>query len=358
MEFLLHETFFLFLGFLIGTFHRISTMHIVSLLCAIAFVTLTYAYSINKITILCTISFFFVSTQSILFLTYLPAICYPFMSKKTPPWYLLIVFIPILIGYNAHSFVYYLYTCILMLFSYKLKLYYDEHTYVQSKSIKQYDASRKLSLILTEKNQNLCFQQHQEIRIATLKERNRIAREIHDNVGHLLSSSLLQIGAIQAITSDERIRVPLQNLHDTVYEGMNNVRCGVHDLYEQSIVLEEAIQKIIAQYSFVNIQFEYTIQHSLSQTTSYHFIAILKECFTNTIKHSNATQVWITLCEHPTFYQFIIKDNGTKKATKNEHGIGLESIRGRVADIHGNLHIDTREGFHVFISVPKEVSTL
>ena len=45
-------------------------------------------------------------------------------------------------------------------------------------------------MILSEKNKNLLIQQEQEVRIATLNERNRIAREIHDNVGHLLSSAL------------------------------------------------------------------------------------------------------------------------------------------------------------------------
>ena len=60
-------------------------------------------------------------------------------------------------------------------------------------------------MILSEKNKNLLIQQEQEVRIATLNERNRIAREIHDNVGHLLSSALLQIGAIQAIFTQEEL---------------------------------------------------------------------------------------------------------------------------------------------------------
>lgn len=44
------------------------------------------------------------------------------------------------------------------------------------------------------------------MRLATLNERNRIAREIHDNVGHLLSRSLLQVGALQVVNRDETVR--------------------------------------------------------------------------------------------------------------------------------------------------------
>ena len=50
--------------------------------------------------------------------------------------------------------------------------------------------------------------QDYEIHLATLKERNRIAREIHDNVGHLLSRSLLQTGALQVMNHDKALDAP------------------------------------------------------------------------------------------------------------------------------------------------------
>lgn len=61
------------------------------------------------------------------------------------------------------------------------------------------DDSRELTLMLEKKNQDLLEKQDTEVYLATLKERNRIAREIHDNVGHMLSRSILMVGALKTI---------------------------------------------------------------------------------------------------------------------------------------------------------------
>ena len=57
--------------------------------------------------------------------------------------------------------------------------------------------------MLQEKNKNLMEKQDYEIYLATLRERNRIAREIHDNVGHMPSRSILQMGALITIHKEE-----------------------------------------------------------------------------------------------------------------------------------------------------------
>ena len=57
------------------------------------------------------------------------------------------------------------------------------------------DDSRERDLLLSQKNKALLEKQDYEIYNATLKERNRIAREIHDNVGHVLSKFILMLGA-------------------------------------------------------------------------------------------------------------------------------------------------------------------
>ena len=62
-----------------------------------------------------------------------------------------------------------------------------------------------------------------DIHAATLKERNRIAREIHDHVGHMLSRSILQLGAILAINKDEKLDIPLRGLKDSLDTAMNNI---------------------------------------------------------------------------------------------------------------------------------------
>ena len=62
------------------------------------------------------------------------------------------------------------------------------------------------------KNKDLMEKQDYEVNLATLNKRNGIAREIHDSVGHVMSSSILQVGALIATAQDEMARESLWNL--------------------------------------------------------------------------------------------------------------------------------------------------
>ena len=73
--------------------------------------------------------------------------------------------------------------------------------------------------MLQEKNKNLMEKQDYEIYLATLRERNRIAREIHDNVGHMLSRSILQMGALITIHKEEPLHGQLAGVGGDVKSG-------------------------------------------------------------------------------------------------------------------------------------------
>ncbi|HXL04842.1 MAG TPA: LuxR C-terminal-related transcriptional regulator [Bacillota bacterium] len=78
------------------------------------------------------------------------------------------------------------------------------------------DNSYEMAMLLRQKNRELIEKQDYEIRLATLNERGRIAREIHDHVGHLLSRSILQIGALMVTKGRE------QRIIKLVAEGLSN----------------------------------------------------------------------------------------------------------------------------------------
>ena len=86
------------------------------------------------------------------------------------------------------------------------------------------DDSVEKNLLLREKNQSLLEKQDYEIYTATLRERNRIAREIHDNVGHMLSRSILMVGAMKAVHGEGSLKEPLCRLEDTLSAAMTSVR--------------------------------------------------------------------------------------------------------------------------------------
>lgn len=235
-----------------------------------------------------------------------------------------------------------------------LKLRTISSSKLKEEYIKLIDNSSEISLLLEEKNAALIANQDHEINVATLSERNRIAREIHDNLGHILSRCLLQMGAILAINKDPVLKELLVAAKDTMAQAMDSVRKSVHNLHDESIDLKEQVHELVKQFSFCPIILDYDINERTETKLKYSLISIIKEALSNIIKHSNATEVYLILKEHPGFYQLIIKDNGTNQKYNAENGIGVRNIMDRVAAFNGNVNITTDNGFKIFISIPKE----
>lgn len=208
-------------------------------------------------------------------------------------------------------------------------------------------------MMLEHENAELIERQNYEINVATLKERNRIAREIHDNVGHMLTRAILQTGALNVIIKDETIKEQIEGLSSTLNTAMDNIRTSVHDLHDESVDMCKAIEEIIGNFPKLEVKFEYDVKSNISSDMKYSFIAIVKEALNNTAKHSNGNKVRIMLSEHPGFYQLIIADNGTDIPDNFIGGIGISSIRERVKALRGNININTDKGFRISISVMK-----
>lgn len=215
------------------------------------------------------------------------------------------------------------------------------------------DTSKEKELLIEEKNRRLIEKQDADIYAATLRERNRIAREIHDNVGHMLTRSILQVGAIKTINQNETLKEPLEDLHETLNTAMTNIRSSVHDLHDESLDLRSAINEIIGNIDSLKINFQYDMNYNVPKSIKYCFISITKEAVNNVLKHSNATVLDIILQEHPAFYQLLIHDNGTDINVRASEGIGLTNMRDRIRNINGNIKITTDNGFKILISILK-----
>lgn len=228
-----------------------------------------------------------------------------------------------------------------------------QHVALQQQYIIQRDTLTELSLTLEQKVSELMQKQDDDVTLATLNERNRIAREIHDNVGHLLSSSILQLGALMAVVKDEPTKENLSVLKDTLSTGMDSIRSSVHNLQDDAVDLYQQVNHIVKEFSFCKADLIYDMTETMPVQTRYTIIAIIKEALSNIIKHSNATQVTVSLYEHPKLYQLIVTDNGTKNNTHTGYGMGLENMKQRVAGLNGIINISNTTGFRIFISFPK-----
>ena len=220
------------------------------------------------------------------------------------------------------------------------------------------DTDTELKLVMEQRNRELLEKQDNEIYLATLRERNRIAREIHDNVGHMLSRSILQVGALATICKEETIRQQLAGINDTLNQAMNSIRESVHDLHDDAIDLRQAAYEAVKDMrKNYDVHIEYDMSAHIPRNVKYCFIAIVKEGMSNIIKHSNADKVEIIFREHPGFYQLRIEDNGSvsHSVEESDHGIGISNMRERVEALGGTLNIRQKNGFRIFATVRKEM---
>ncbi len=278
--------------------------------------------------------------------------CYDIFNKK----YFFVIFlliIPYVIYLDNFKGIVLMANFILLVVSFLLMRRTTEITRLRYEYIKLRDNAKELSDNLNIKNKNLLEKNEYEINLATLNERNRIAREIHDTVGHLLSSSILQIGALIAISKDNHVKESLRNVKDTLTKGMDSIRLSIHKLHEDSIDLHSELTKLTKEFVFCQAILEYNITTDLKVQEKYAIIYILKEALANVIKHSDATKVNVVLHEHPGLYQFIISDNGSLKKIEGTKGMGIESIKERVENLGGQININEKDGFKIFISIPK-----
>ncbi len=228
----------------------------------------------------------------------------------------------------------------------------EEH---EKKLILLRDEDTEKQNLLYAKNKELIEKQDYEIQLATLAERNRIAREIHDNVGHMLSRSILQVGALKVIEKDEAVKEQLSSIGDTLSGAMDSIRSSVHRLHDESVKLSYSVSDALSALDGkCEVRLDCDIPESAPPQVKMCFIAIVKEAVSNVIKHSDCTKVTAILREHPAFWQLIFEDNGTPKSLEKPSGIGLTNISDRVEALNGVCRIDRNRGYRIFVTVPKE----
>lgn len=232
------------------------------------------------------------------------------------------------------------------------------------------DDSEEHALLLSEKNKALLEKQDYEIYAATLRERNRIAREIHDNVGHVLSRSILMTAACKTINKNDALDPLLGNLEESLNGAMNSIRSSVHDLHDDAVDLEDAIKGLVKDFTFCPVNLTYDMSRQIPREVKYSLISITKVGLSNVMRHSNADSVNILLREHPALYQLCIEDNGTpgngipdiqteadiNKEKSTSGGMGLSNIQDRAKALGGTVQITQENGFRIFVTIPKSVS--
>ncbi len=334
----------------------IDNTQVIVFLVAISISLLNFYYDNTKIRLAFAILYLILCNFYPTYLTFLPLVLYDLILLNKW-WYAATSTVFELILLFLYDVPMYYFIFPLTLVSYLLAHRTKTISELHGRFKKMRDDSTELNILLHQKNQDLLEKQEYEIHLATLKERNRIAREIHDNVGHLLSRSILQVAAMNAIHNaiNGEQNKELSDLNQTLNQAMTSIRQSVHDLHDESVKLCDSVQRIIREFPHLQIEYQSDTNEITNRSIQYCFIMIIKEALSNVIKHSNATKVQINLSTYNTFYLLIIEDNGTeKKPNSDNSGIGLYSMEQRVDALHGSIRINKKQGYKIFVNIPKE----
>lgn len=226
------------------------------------------------------------------------------------------------------------------------------------------DELQERALVLEVRNRDLADRQDYEVELATLAERARIAREIHDNVGHQLTRASLQAEALRVVHADEPgVAGDFADVKRTVDEALQLVRTSVHALNDNAVDLSVQLERIVEDARSdgdPQIELEVTAEHAPANVANC-FAAVLREALSNTMRHACAHVVTVRCMEHPSFYQLIVTDDGTGGTRTGGRGVaegmGLGSMSERVEALGGTFTAGPRAGaggWRVFATVPKQ----
>ncbi|KAF3885232.1 MULTISPECIES: sensor histidine kinase [Nostocales] len=188
---------------------------------------------------------------------------------------------------------------------------------------------------------------------ATLQERNRIAREIHDSLGHALTAQTIQLeNALLLLPSNtDRAVEFLREAKQLAYQALQEVSRSVATLRADPLrgkSLESAISNLIQDFrnrTHLTPNWKVSLTSPLTSEVSITIYRILQEALTNISKHSAATQVTIQLQSQAGQLNLLVEDNGKGFNPKqNTTGFGLQGMRERAAALGGTFYIFSEPG--------------
>jgi len=200
-------------------------------------------------------------------------------------------------------------------------------------------------------------------RKAKLQERTRISREIHDSVGHTLTSALTGLQTAAHAIGKNHYSLALEMIERTrenILSGLDDVRTSVH-LLRENIPGHQFIPELLGLISDTkkqtNVEIACKIDTTIPDLSPMIEITIyraLQEGLTNGIRHGASTYFQFSLTHHAEDIRFILSDNG-KPPSQITYGFGLNAMKERVADVGGVLSISNKEfpgGVTLEITIP------
>ena len=224
------------------------------------------------------------------------------------------------------------------------------------------DDLREKVLTLQDTNAQLLQAQDYELRAAALAERTRIAREIHDGVGHLLTRLLLQVKALQVVHREEPgVVADLTTLDGGLDEALDSMRRSVHALSDDGEELATSLNLLGSRCGIDSVRVDCSTEAEPPAAVARCVVAVVREALTSAARHGGARSARVAVTDYPAFWQVTVDNDGIvptegepAAAGRGGSGLGLRSMTERVEALGGRVRITPRPRFTVFVTIPKD----
>lgn len=215
---------------------------------------------------------------------------------------------------------------------------------------------------LDEANQRLREYAVQIETLATMAERNRLAREIHDHVGHYLTTITMQLEAACAVLEENpvRARSAIEKAQMLSREGLSQIRGSVaalRTLPTENRSLAEALAKLVREVRTEDVAVSLHVPDMLPQLSTqvkFTLYRVAQEGLTNARKHADADRIDLVLdCPQASLVMLRVKDDGVG-ALSTTGGFGLLGARERVQALGGQFRTESQpgQGFLLEVELP------
>jgi signal transduction histidine kinase len=190
--------------------------------------------------------------------------------------------------------------------------------------------------------------------MAVVEERNRLAREMHDTLGHRLTVASVQLEAAQRLypTDAERAASLVGPVREQVREALVELRATVATLrspVEADLQLRSALRRLMEHFeAATGLTIHRVLPDEMPPLPNAHRLALYRaaqEALTNIQKHANAQQLWLVLSTSDGAVTLLVSDDGRGISSRQgEAGFGLHGLRERARQLGGDLHLEPRPG--------------
>jgi signal transduction histidine kinase len=190
--------------------------------------------------------------------------------------------------------------------------------------------------------------------LAVVEERNRLAREMHDTLGHRLTVASVQLEGAQRLIpqNSEQAAHLVETVRGQVREALSELRSTVATLrtpVEADLHLRSSLKRLVVHFEEATaLTVHQALPDRIPDLPADHRLTLYRmaqEALTNIQKHAGASQVWLVLTAHGRLITLLVSDDGRGTSISGDQpGFGLRGLRERAAQLGGSLHLEPRRG--------------